>query len=216
MYCFFLSCKMNRTKRKILDAGRELFNTHGIANVSQRRISEHLGISPGNLTYHFKKSDDIIEALYYELVSSIDVAMAEIKSMNYGLPFMFRLIKILVDVFYEYRFIFLDFVHIMRNHERLRKHYEQLSVLRRQQFLEAIQFLIDSGTLRNEELPREYEFLYERFQILADFWISSVEVKEKGIEKHHLETFKKVLIQSTYSYLTKQGKKTFLAIYDAL
>lgn len=196
-----------------MDASRELFNLYGVDKVSQRRISEHLSISPGNLTYHFKKSEDIVEALYYEMVATMDEAMAEVKNMQYNLPFIFKLIDLLVKHFFEYRFFLLDFVQIMRRHEKIRKHYEQLSLLRKKQFMKAMQHLSDTQMIRKEELPQEYDFLYDRFQILADFWISSFEVREEGVKTMHLERCKKLLTQSFYPYLTKQGKKTFFSIY---
>lgn len=204
---------MNKTKRRILDESRNLFNLYGISNVSQRRISDQLGISPGNLTYHFNKSDDIVEALYFELVAHMNTATEQVKGLNYDLTFMFRLIDSLVDSFFEYRFIFLDFVQIMRNHERIRNHFEQLTALRKRQFEEAIQCLTSTNILRHEELPNEYDFLYDRFQILADFWISSIETRESGVKTEHLERIKKVLVQAIYPHLTRQGKETFLSIY---
>lgn len=205
---------MNETKRNILEASRELFNCYGVANVSQRRIAEHLGISPGNLTYHFKKSNDMVEALYYELAGTMDQAMAEIKSMKYNQEFIFKLVDLLVESFFEYRFIFLDFVQIMRNHEQIRKHYEQLSLLRKQQFKEAVQHLTDTQMIRKEELPHEYDYLYERFQLLSDFWISAIVVREEGVKNQHLKKNKELIIQSLYPYLTSKGKNTFLEIYN--
>jgi AcrR family transcriptional regulator len=204
---------MNETKRKILDASRELFNLYGLDKVSQRRIAEHLGISPGNLTYHFKKSEDIVEALYFEMVATMDGAMEEVKNMQYNLPFIFKMIDLLVECFFQYRFMLLDFVPIMRHHAKIRKHYEQLSLLRKQQFMGAIKHLRETQMIREEELPLEYEFLYDRFQILADFWISSIEIKEEGVKSLHLQRGKRLLTQSLYPYLTLEGKKAFLAVY---
>lgn len=51
------------TKQKILDASKELFNEKGYDNVKMRDISSKLGISVGNLTYHFKKKEDILKVL---------------------------------------------------------------------------------------------------------------------------------------------------------
>lgn len=51
------------TRQAILDTARALFNTHGYNGVSLRDISEALGISKGNLTYHFSKKEEIMEAL---------------------------------------------------------------------------------------------------------------------------------------------------------
>ncbi len=63
---------MNITKQKILIKSLELFNYNGISKTSLRTIADEVGISVGNLQYHFKKREDIIEALYFQLVKKMD------------------------------------------------------------------------------------------------------------------------------------------------
>ena len=63
---------MSETKLKIIKQALLLFNNNGTANVSLRAIAKETGISIGNLQYHFKKREDIIEALYFQLVDKID------------------------------------------------------------------------------------------------------------------------------------------------
>lgn len=46
----------NNLRDKILETSIELFNKNGYAYVTLRDISDALNISPGNLTYHFKKT----------------------------------------------------------------------------------------------------------------------------------------------------------------
>ncbi|MGC6173025.1 TetR/AcrR family transcriptional regulator [Lacrimispora sp. 38-1] len=50
-------------KEKILNKALDLFNIFGYESVKMRDISGALNISPGNLTYHYKKKDDIIYAI---------------------------------------------------------------------------------------------------------------------------------------------------------
>lgn len=50
-----------QTKEDILIRARELFNKHGYNRVSMRNIADDLGISVGNLTYHFKKKEELME-----------------------------------------------------------------------------------------------------------------------------------------------------------
>lgn len=50
-------------KQDILDAGRRLFSEKGFNNTSMRDIAAALNISVGNLTYHYKKKEDLIEAI---------------------------------------------------------------------------------------------------------------------------------------------------------
>ena len=54
---------INDTRSKILSTAQRLFNENGYRKVSLRKISDAIGISIGNLTYHFKKRDDILKAL---------------------------------------------------------------------------------------------------------------------------------------------------------
>lgn len=50
-------------KENIMDTARELFNEKGFHDTCMRDIASELHISVGNLTYHFKKKEDLIEAI---------------------------------------------------------------------------------------------------------------------------------------------------------
>lgn len=53
-------------KSQILSTARDLFNEHGYSAVSMRNIADALHISVGNLTYHYKKKEDLAEAIILE------------------------------------------------------------------------------------------------------------------------------------------------------
>lgn len=201
---------MSKTKEKILSKSLELFNKHGLAEVSQRKITEELKISPGNLTYHFKKKEDIETALYFQLVELIDEQLKAISPQEISLQLMVQLTHGMFDCFFAYRFILLDFVHIMRINPTISNHYKALCIQRKGQFAFFFQQLIASDILRKEELPNEYELLYDRFQILSDFWMSSAEVVHAGVTQAHLSKYKTMILQSIYPYLTEKGKEEFV------
>lgn len=58
-------------KERILNKALELFNTYGYESVKMRDISSSLNISPGNLTYHFKKKMTLSMQLYSSNVKII-------------------------------------------------------------------------------------------------------------------------------------------------
>lgn len=50
-------------KCEILEKAKQLFNQYGYNHVSMRQIADSLNISVGNLTYHFKKKEDLMETI---------------------------------------------------------------------------------------------------------------------------------------------------------
>jgi len=66
------------TKTRILDAALALFNEQGSANVTTNHIAEALGMSPGNLYYHYRNKAEIVRGLFFRI-------QAEWAS-NYALP----------------------------------------------------------------------------------------------------------------------------------
>lgn len=51
------------TRDQILSTARRLFNERGYARVTMRALADALGISVGNVTYHFARKQDIVAAL---------------------------------------------------------------------------------------------------------------------------------------------------------
>jgi AcrR family transcriptional regulator len=61
-----------RTRQRILDVTLALYNGQGEPNVSTSLIAAELGISAGNLHYHFRKKDELSAALLEQFVSELD------------------------------------------------------------------------------------------------------------------------------------------------
>jgi len=203
---------MAGTKDSILKTALKLFNEVGTPNVSQRAITDLLKISPGNLTYHFKKKEDIETELYFRLVSKID---SQLKLSGHSVSTVRLLVNQLdglMNAFFEYRFIFLDFVHIMRNNKTIAEFHLQLFKKRRDQFNGIITRYVEAGIFRKEELANEYQYLYERLAILSDFWILEAEITRNGVKKTHLKKYRNIILYSIYPYLTERGQNEFFAL----
>ena len=170
---------MKKTKERILATALDLFNERGIASVTLRTIAQAMGISQGNLNYHFKKRDDILEALYLQLVAKMDAGVANMQGTEINLQLFFDLSKTMMQQFYEYRFFMLDFVQIMRNNQVINEHYTQLSRLREMQFLGLFHLWIEAGFMRAEAFENEYKNLYVRMNILGDFWLSTAFIQQQ-------------------------------------
>ena len=64
--------KPRRTAERILEVTLDLFNRFGEPNVSTTLISAELGISPGNLYYHYPAKDELINSLFGRYEKSLN------------------------------------------------------------------------------------------------------------------------------------------------
>ncbi|MGB0868559.1 MAG: TetR/AcrR family transcriptional regulator [Flavobacteriales bacterium] len=201
------------TKRKILDISLRLYNKCGINNVSQRMISKDLGISPGNLTYHFKKTEDILEQLFLNMVEEIDVIVENGSSRDFSITDLINLYQRVVLVLHRNKFFMIDFVHIIRHCDRINEKYRQITEKRHLQFLQTIIDLTDNGYIKPPSFPGEYKALYERMTIISDFWMSKETIIEGSVSEESINHYMFINLAQIYPYLTEKGRDDFSASF---
>lgn len=200
---------MKNTKEKIVDTALSLFNSEGLPRVTLRTIAKEMGISQGNLNYHHKKRDDIIEEIYFRLVKDMDASMHKMKESEIGLPLISDISAAVMRNTFKYRFFFLDFAQIMRENDKIRAHYKELVGVRQTQILSLFELMVQGGIMRAAQLPNEYVNLYKRFQIFGDFWMASAEIEKKQISEKIIVEYLEIITQSIYPYLTPKGIKQY-------
>jgi AcrR family transcriptional regulator len=98
------------TRQQILDTARVLFNAQGLHRVGVRDIARALGMSPGNLAYHFATKDDLVAALWLELHQQL--ARTLIESLPEKIPFetFYRTVVLAMRSILPFRFVLLSHV----------------------------------------------------------------------------------------------------------
>lgn len=195
---------MSKTKEKILDVALVLFNQDGLANITLRKIAGFMGISQGNLNYHYKKRADIIEALYFRFASAVDDKIAEIiqrEDLNWS--YLKVYMAEMIGIFFDYRFIFLDFSHLMRDYPKIREHYIEVLVKRDREFPGMFKILEGMGVFRPEAFPGQFRQMYQRIQLLNDFLLSHAEIKGQLERKMVAENYVNMISSEIYPYLVE-------------
>lgn len=204
---------MNKTKHKILAESLKLFNSLGTSNVSLRAISDEIGISVGNLQYHFKKREDIIEALYFRLVEKID-SVIFVPTSNLLKSFL-KISEEIFTILYEYHFFLLDFVAITRTNQKIKHHYSKLSKRREGEFLLIADIFIKNGLFREESLKNEYRNLFKRIEVISNFWFSSSLIQAEILSRDSIQEYSLHVGQSLYPYLTNKAKSQYKNIFPS-
>ena len=182
------------TKTTILKTALELYNSQGVNAITSRHIAAKMGISAGNLHYHFKQTDDIIRKLYEQLSAEFDVIMSELESVKEMSMETFREGSVRsFELIYKYRFIFLHFVEISLRIPSIRKDYYALTQRRTAQFLAVFEQLKAKGVFRSDLPESAWETLVQQIFIVADFWLSNneltIRLKGSNAVKHYSGVF---------------------------
>lgn len=90
-----------------------LFNERGVEYVGVREIARSLGISPGNLSYHFPRKDDLVEALIGRMRAASERLLDPLEDGGFGMSAYVDLMVAHRRVQWAYRFVFLSVVHLM-------------------------------------------------------------------------------------------------------
>lgn len=201
-----------KTRDKILETSLHLFNIHGIDPVTVRHVAKEMGISHGNLCYHFPKKEDIIQQLYLNLVAELDTEIHQLQLQSPQLKLILTSIQTTFAIQYKYKFILIDFVGIMRNIPVIRMHFRELFVRRQQEFSALIQYMIKAGYFREEQYTGQYGQFITSFYLIGDFWIAEAEILFEGTDEAKLEHYTQLAVSLVFPYLTDKGQQTLLVM----
>lgn len=110
-----------KTRDRILECALQLFNHKGEPNVSTMEMANEMGISPGNLYYHFHGKEPLVLGLFErfqtELAPLLDPpADAHLEPQDYWL-----FLHLIVERMAHYRFLFQDLSNLAGRLPKLAK-----------------------------------------------------------------------------------------------
>lgn len=194
------------TKQRILQTSLQLFNDYGIDAVTVRQIAKELGMSHGNLCYHFSNTDAIAEMLYEQLLEEMNVVLAEPTVLaDINLQAFYNLSAFVFGKLYKYKFIIQDFTSLTRRNENLKHKHRDLIRSRRIFFQIGIEAGIQAGFLKPDIIEGQYENFFNQLFIIGDFWLASAEILYEGREEDKLPTYLNTAFTLIIPYLTEKG-----------
>lgn len=203
---------MKNTKQEILKTAKTLFNQYGLADITHRRIATEMGISHGNLNYHFKKREDLLEALYFEMAGAFDERVKNIEMVRINLRHIFDESLESMLRMAEYRFIWTDLSQLLRENSKIRAHFIAVRMKREMGYHFVFQKLMEDKVMRKEQFSEEYKHLINRLMNFSDSWLSSLDIYEIRVDREIINTQHAILFEMFYPYLTEKGLSEYKAI----
>jgi AcrR family transcriptional regulator len=167
--------KPRRTAERILEVTLELFNRHGLPNVSTTLISAELGISPGNLYYHYPAKDELINSLFDRYEHALNALLPAAEGVR-NVEDAWLFFHMLFELIWQYRFLYRDLNDLVSTNRRLETHFQ--FVLKNKS--RAVQGLLDGlasgGAMRMEITAAET--VATSMVVVLTYWLSYEYVRE--------------------------------------
>ncbi|MEL6255476.1 MAG: TetR/AcrR family transcriptional regulator [Bacteroidota bacterium] len=188
------------TRERILDAAIKLFNQKGYGHVSLQDLAKELGMSRGNLSYHFPDKADLLPGIVDKFASRLkDYRLSKeplptFSNLRIDLRFYFELQR-------DYKCILLD--PYVLEHPAVSETVKAFSKEAIRDFDAAIAFALEIGTMKKEPYPGVYENLSINTWMLMFLWYP----REMVLGKRTFEEKEKATWCMLIPYFTEKGRE---------
>lgn len=159
------------TKTRILDAALTLFNERGTANVTTNHIADALGMSPGNLYYHYRNKAEIVRGLFAritgEWATNYQVPLGTMPSLG----MMETMVAGNFEIQARYRFFFRDLTLLLNADPELAAAYRANRESGIGNTKSLINLFAEAGVLEPVADAAALDDLAQLLWLVGDFWL---------------------------------------------
>ena len=164
-----------RTAERILASALGLFNRFGEPNVATTMVAADLGISPGNLYYHYPGKEDIVNHLFGQYLDDLQAllpAAQDVKDLEDAWFFMHSLFELV----WRYRFLYRDLNDLLSKYRQLEQQVKQVLADKHTAFLTMLKRLGDQDWLTQS--PTERDSSATQMLVMLTWWLSYEYVRD--------------------------------------
>lgn len=192
-----------KTRTRILEACKSLFNERGPVAVTTAEIAAAVGIQEGNLHYHFNRKEQILEALF----SDFEQALRSVAVADAGHP-PGRYAAYLNGWFglmWDWRCFYRDSALVYSLAPGLRARLEALNNELQGQVLRVLESMIAAGLLKASR--QQLDELIVNAWIVSTYWIDYLRSRRGigSITREHIDWGAAQVLSLFAPYLTAKG-----------
>lgn len=193
-----------KTKERILVISVELFNRHGVQPVTTNHIAKALGISPGNLYFHYKNKEQIILELFKRMCQETYVLWKPKRKST-----VINLVEFIdqnFELYWKYRFFHREMYSLRRKDAQLSKLWRAHI----QKMMKLMEILYRHWVKQNMMRPLgsidEMLFVSEVLLASATSFMQFFESADRAPGRKSIERGKRHLVRWLLPYMTGQTR----------
>lgn len=184
-----------RNRDRILDVALELFNAAGTAPISTNHIAAAAVISPGNLYYHFRNKEQIVQAIFERLFDRYQQVFTLPPDRPPTLADLRHLVRANFDVLWEYRFAYRELAVLLRRDEVLRQRWLEVRRHGYSGFRDLVTAFVSAGVVAAPAGAGAVDRLADLCWLISEFWLPNLEVNGQPVDAPQLERGVALMLQ---------------------
>jgi len=187
-------------KEAILETARELFNEKGTQSSTTNHIAKAMGISPGNLHYHYKNREEIVRLLYIQMRKE---AILPVDELPKSISTLHEHEKLLIEIQWKYRFFFKEMLSLFSRDSELEDLYIKDNIAHRRRIRQGLNNLIVNKELViNDE--EDIDFLVDSISLSWQFYSSFLHTIGEELNASTVKNVIKYTTAAMKPYLIKK------------
>jgi AcrR family transcriptional regulator len=170
--------RTQRTRARVLAENLRLFNEAGEANVTTGTIAAALNMSPGNLYYHFRNKDQIVEDLFARFEQRIDVQPGTAAAGPEAIEDLWLYLHLMLESIWEYRFLYRNLDDLVARNRRLRERFNRIIDRKHAAVVSLCEGLVAARAMRAR--PDEIQALARNVLVVATYWLNFRALRVRG------------------------------------
>ena len=159
-----------RTRERIIELSHRLFNEFGEPNVTTSMIGDEMDISPGNLYYHFRNKDEIVNAIFEDFEREMDALLATPAHRRVTVEDAWLFLHLVFELIWKYRFIYRDLNDLLTRNRLIETHLRRILDASLGVARGLARGLREAGDLSAGDA--EIEALAQNMVLVATYWLS--------------------------------------------
>lgn len=164
------------TKDKIIQTSITLFNQHGERAITTNHIAAEMGISPGNLYYHFKNKEDILRHIYGLYREHLVTHFSPMDKNENVLSQLAGYLDALVELMWKFNFLYSNLADILSRDKVLKAQYIEQQAQLVEQIIGVIDGLQHANVIDIDEHDKEE--LAHMVKLTVSFWAPYVKAHQ--------------------------------------
>ena len=170
--------RTQRTRSRVLAESLRLFNELGEAQVTTGTIAAALDMSAGNLYYHFRNKDQIVEELFARFEERIDVEPRAAAGGADAIEDLWLYLHLMLEAIWEYRFLYRNLDDLLARSRKLREHFGRIVERKFAVVVALCEGLVRARAMRAR--PEEIRTLAGNVLLVATYWPSFAALRRGG------------------------------------